>query len=281
MASGRPEHRGPPELFYDEKEARKYTQNTRMIEIQMQMAERATELLALPDEPHYLLDIGCGSGLSGEQLTDLGHYWVGVDISEHMLAVAQEGEVEGDLFLCDIGQGLGFRPGSFDGAISISALQWLCNADKKEHHVPKRLFKFFSSLYACLTRGAKAVLQFYPENSAQMELITQQSMKAGFTGGIVIDYPNSAKAKKIFLCLFTAGVTASLPKGLGTGVGENGKPNSIPFAEARREVRKKGSKVSLKSREWVIAKKERRQRQGKGGVRLDSKYTGRRRKPHF
>ena len=29
-----------------------------------------------------------------------------------------------------------------------------------------------------------------------MELITQQSMKAGFTGGIVIDYPNSAKAKK-------------------------------------------------------------------------------------
>lgn len=80
-------------------------------------------------------------------------------------AVAQEREVEGDLFLCDIGQGLGFRPGSFDGAIrytpllsgvcicnfvSISALQWLCNADKKEHNVPKRLFKFFSSLYACL-----------------------------------------------------------------------------------------------------------------------------------
>ena len=29
-------------------------------------------------------------------------------------------------------------------------------------------------------------------------------------------------------------------------------------------MRKKGSKVSLKSREWVIAKKERRQRQGKG-----------------
>ena len=34
-----------------------------------------------------------------------------------ILAVAQEREVEGDLFLCDIGQGLGFRAGSFDGAI--------------------------------------------------------------------------------------------------------------------------------------------------------------------
>lgn len=34
------------------------------------------------------------------------------------LEVALEREVEGDLFLQDIGQGFGFRPGSFDGAIS-------------------------------------------------------------------------------------------------------------------------------------------------------------------
>ena len=27
----------------------------------------------------------CGSGLSGEALTEDGHYWVGVDISESML----------------------------------------------------------------------------------------------------------------------------------------------------------------------------------------------------
>lgn len=31
--------------------------------------------------------------------------------------VALEREVEGDLFLQDIGQGFGFRAGSFDGAI--------------------------------------------------------------------------------------------------------------------------------------------------------------------
>jgi len=29
-----------------------------------------------------------------------------------------------------------------------------------------------------------------------MELITQQAMRAGFTGGVVVDYPNSTKAKK-------------------------------------------------------------------------------------
>lgn len=34
-----------------------------------------------------------------------------------LIEVALEREVEGDLFLQDIGQGFGFRPGSFDGAI--------------------------------------------------------------------------------------------------------------------------------------------------------------------
>ncbi len=45
-----------------------------------------------------------------------------------MLDVAKEREVEGDLCLHDLGHGLPLRPGSFDGAISISAVQWLCNA---------------------------------------------------------------------------------------------------------------------------------------------------------
>lgn len=41
--------------------------STRMMEIQSQLSERAIELLALPeDTPCFLLDVGCGSGLSGE-----------------------------------------------------------------------------------------------------------------------------------------------------------------------------------------------------------------------
>lgn len=36
-------------------------------------------------EPKLLLDLGCGSGLSGEALTECGHQWVGMDISEAML----------------------------------------------------------------------------------------------------------------------------------------------------------------------------------------------------
>lgn len=100
------------------------------------MTYRALELLSLPqDRPAFLLDIGCGSGLSGEILDEEGYVWAGVDIAPSMLGesvqgldvgveiqspsaeVALEREVEGDLFLQDVGQGFGFRPGSFDGAI--------------------------------------------------------------------------------------------------------------------------------------------------------------------
>lgn len=54
------------------------------------------------DQPAFVLDLGCGSGLSGECLEENGHFWVGIDISQSMLKVAQEREVEGDLLLGDL-----------------------------------------------------------------------------------------------------------------------------------------------------------------------------------
>ncbi|XP_026275854.1 probable 18S rRNA (guanine-N(7))-methyltransferase isoform X1 [Frankliniella occidentalis] len=274
----RPEHLAPPEVFYNDTEAKKYSQNSRIIEIQEQMSERALELLTLPeDEPCYVLDIGCGSGLSGSVLDEQGHFWVGVDISSAMLDVAQDREVEGDLILGDMGEGMPFRAGTFDGAISISALQWLCNADKTHHNPVKRLYKFFSTLNACLSRTGRAVFQFYPENSNQVELITSQAMKAGFYGGVVVDYPNSTKAKKFFLVLMTGG-NMPLPKALGT----DGESSSVAYSKKRELDRARGSKgKSLKnSREWILEKKERRRRQGRN-TRADTKYTGRKRSGRF
>merc|ERR1712230_55535 len=170
----RPEHVAPPELFYGDSEASKYTSNTRIQNIQATMTERCIELLNLPTYPEdpdtplpaMILDIGCGGGLSGELLTEYGHQWVGVDVAPSMLEVALERESEGDLFLHDIGQGFGFRPGSFDGAISVSVLQWLCNADRSANSPPQRLARFFNTLFAALSRGARAVFQFYPESNA-------------------------------------------------------------------------------------------------------------------
>ncbi|XP_066594480.1 18S rRNA (guanine-N(7))-methyltransferase [Prorops nasuta] len=274
--SRRPEHMAPPEMFYNMEEAKKYTQNSRMMDIQVQMCERAIELLLLPeDKSSLLLDLGCGSGLSGSVLEEQGHVWIGMDISPAMLDVALKREVEGDLILGDMGHGMSFRAGSFDGAVSISALQWLCNADKASHNPVKRLYKFFSTLFACLSRSARAVLQFYPENSEQIELVTAQATKAGFYGGVVVDFPNSTKAKKFFLVLMTGGV-AALPKALGTQ-----EDNSrISYITRREQIKKSKGKPLKKSREWIAEKKERRRKQGKN-VRDDSKYTGRRRCGRF
>lgn len=129
-----------------------------------------------------------------------------------MLDVAVDREVEGDLLLADLGHGLPLRAGAFDGAISISAVQWLCNAvrcveplgaaqlgrlpgranllhaptfpmllhptvgaqvcdmllcrmvlqDSRGADPRRRLQRFFQTLYACLSRGARAVLQVPP-----------------------------------------------------------------------------------------------------------------------
>lgn len=56
-------------------------------------------------------------------------------------------------------------------------------------------------------------------------------MKAGFSGGIVVDYPNSTKAKKYFLVLMTSGKSA-LPPALGVGA-EQGTPSHIDFSRKK------------------------------------------------
>jgi 18S rRNA (guanine1575-N7)-methyltransferase len=84
----RPEGSKPPQLYYDEVEARKYNSSSRIINIQDEITQRAIEMLAFSDDsPKYVLDIGCGSGLSGQALEEAGHYWVGCDISKDMLEV--------------------------------------------------------------------------------------------------------------------------------------------------------------------------------------------------
>ena len=286
----RPEHIAPPELFYNESEAGKYTANSRIQAIQSAMARRCLELLNLPPDdgaPRLILDVGCGSGLSGDVLAEAGHGWVGLDISADMLEVAVErGTDGGDVLRSDAGQGFGFRPALFDGAISVSAIQWLCYSDKSEHRASRRLATFFASLYRCMRRGARAALQVYPERPEQLEMMTTAALKAGFHGGVVVDFPNSTKAKKYFLCLFAGSDPASATLPAAKQGDEAAAATTVAY-ESRRVMRASGKRKGgggggadrrpVKSRGWIVAKKESQRRRGDERVRPDSKYTGRKR----
>lgn len=294
----RPEHSAPPEIFYNDCEARKYTQNSRIATIQAELSERALELLALPNDgaSRLILDVGCGSCLSGDAITEAGHTWVGMDISQSMLDVAVDREVDGDVCLADMGQGLPIRGGAFDGVISISAVQWLCNADTSTADPRKRLRVFFTSLYACLTRGGRAVLQMYPENSIQAQMITTAAMRAGFSGGLVVDFPNSAKAKKYYLVLMVGQSAENVETRALTG--EETRPaTSHSVSMVSSQYGRKGSKgrkhkvtgptnlsarhPESKGKAWVHKKKASMRKKGVLNVPNDSRYTGRKRKAHF
>ncbi|KAG1681143.1 hypothetical protein FOA52_015586 [Chlamydomonas sp. UWO 241] len=285
MGKERPELTGPPDLFYNDVEARKYTNNSRMIEIQSKLSARAVELLCMPNDgmPKMLLDIGCGSGLSGEELTDKGHMWLGLDISPSMLDIAAEREVEGDVCLHDMGHGLPLRPGTFDGAVSISAVQWLCNADQRSHDPRRRLRRFFETLYSTLRRGARAVLQIYPQNSAQAEMMVSAAMKVGFSGGLVIDFPHSTRAKKYFLVLMV-GTSSVMPsaRGLnGEDPDDEAGPSEVQVSGRTSNKRRKSDEQQGKGKSWVFRKKEQMRSRGYDNIPVDTKYTGRKRKPGF
>jgi 18S rRNA (guanine1575-N7)-methyltransferase len=352
----RPELTGDAALFYNHREARKYDSSSRMMGVQRDITERAVELLRLdPDVPSLILDVGCGSGLSGKVLEEHGHVWVGCDVSRDMLLIAKErqqrgrkggggggADVEGDdsgdgsdgeedngdddnveamdeeedeeemksksaarrtklsstrcfsgdLLHHDMGGGLPFRPATFDACVSISALQWLCYSNSADQNPRRRLARFFSSLYSVLKRGGRAVLQFYPETAEQSVLITEAATRVGFAGGVVIDYPNSAKAKKHYLVLSfdkgskqrAATATSAAAASYATAEPHHKQQQQMHVSVASLASAKRSKPTvvrkhkGVKTKEWILHKKESQRRKGKD-VRPDSKYTARRR-PH-
>lgn len=244
------------------------------------MTHRALDLLAL-SSPSLVLDVGCGSGLSGSILSSVAptqggpHIWIGMDVSASMLDIALQRDVEGDLLLTDIGQGVPFRPGAFDAAISISAVQWLCNAESSDTNPQGRLNRFFGGLYASLRRGGRAVCQFYPKNESQRTMVSTAAIRAGFGAGLLEDGAGT-KNTKVYLVLTVGG--GELKGGI-EGVVE-GMENVDVLERAKGESARKRGEERKGSKGWIMKKKEQLERKGKV-VKQSSKYTGRKRRIQF
>lgn len=123
---------------------------------------------------------------------------------------------------------------------------------------PHRLTRFFTTLHSALRNPSRAVFQFYPSSDDQIQLITSTAQKAGFGGGLVIDYPNSNKARKVFLCLLVGGGGGQqqIPKGLE---GDSTEVDGVKFERRRDREQgktKDGKRKSVKDKDWILKKKE-------------------------
>lgn len=242
-----PELQGPADVFYNEKESINYTKCSRIQYIQKKISQRCIELLEM-EEKGLILDIGCGSGLSGSVISEYGHNWIGIDLSKDMLNIAKtEGEAL-EYIRMDMGEGLPFQPGTFDGIISVSALQWIFHSYSANQLPIKRIRKFFTTLYSACKPNAKCVLQYYLKNTKDVETLKNEALRAGFGGGIHIE-DQGTKNVKSFLVL-TNGIVKS-----------------------KKNIKKRKVNTRL---EKLLIKKDRLRRKGVK-VSDDSRYTGKRR----
>lgn len=207
--------------FYNKKEANRYTNSSQ--QVQAELTQRALDFLHICSEINIsnglLLDAGCGSGLSGSILRRHGYEFIGFDLSEDMLTIARfANQSVTDCVRSDMGHGFPTRSNLFSGAVSISALQWLCNSTsnntdillendstirfnlKTKQYQP--LMRFFRSLREVLLPGAGAVCQLYPRNAMDCRVISNAAVLSGFPSAtLIVDCPHNNKSKKLFLCL--------------------------------------------------------------------------------
>lgn len=262
---GKPESTGV-KVFYAGEAAEKYDQSTGLKKVQSRITQRCLEILNAPDNA-LILDIGCGSGMSTEQILDAGNRVVGVDISVEMLRLAQkrvscieyeyaEAQSLCDFAAVDIGHGLPFKTASFDHAVSVSVLQWLL----VQEDCRKCLSAFFYTLYDVLKSDGIAVLQYYPETDKHVDMVMKAARKNGFAGGTLQENTDSKKKKKTYLILEMAR--------------SRGLSSHVPEVRQKTTARVKNRDLSY--RDWVLKKKNKRVERG-FEVPRTSKYTGRRR----
>lgn len=96
-----------------------------------------------------------------------------------------------------------------------------------------------------------------------------------------MDYPNSAKAKKLYLVLQLGGVNAHKTTfGIVEGLQEEEEEGKVKMVQrSKKKIRKANKdkkKPSLKTKQWIKRRKEKQQRLGKK-VKPTTKYTGRKR----
>ena len=132
------------------------------------------------------IDIGCGLGFSSDMLLADGYVVAGVDIILEMLLRTRDRDlVEPWLAAAATTPSrhrrrtCPFRPGSFDLAFSVAALQWLPTADVKS--------ALARAVAEVVSPSGRLGFHLFPKSKADAIELGTMLKDAGFEGGIQID----------------------------------------------------------------------------------------------
>ncbi len=192
----RPEEtHGDPLLYYTDSIFESYVNSKSLMRTQEKITRRAIDLLELKRDS-FILDIGMGCGFSTAALVAMGFSAMGVDIHRGMLSYYDTLEfnpIESDF------KYLPFRASTFDGAVSISSIQWIFGIVNREQR-KNAIQNFVLSLAHALKLNGKVVIQFYPKSDDQMKELGAEFVDSSlFEGNFVIDNPESPRKRKIYL----------------------------------------------------------------------------------
>ncbi|XP_024876646.1 uncharacterized protein LOC112457696 [Temnothorax curvispinosus] len=114
--------------------------------------------------------------------------------------------------------------------LSVFLRLWLCYASKTLHNPTKRLYRFLSTLYACLSRSARAVLQFYPENDVAVD-------ERELDGDLILgDIGQGLPFKAAATGPATTGRAATGPAAISVADPDNSNPKSAKSLSSSRSI---------------------------------------------
>ncbi len=191
------EYAKDPNEFYVSKRVNEYSQSKALMRIQEKITKRALEIAQI-EPPARVLDLGMGCGFASTHMFLNKFQVVGIDLNLLFLnyyEIQHLNPIQSDM------RDIGFKPGSFDLILSISAIQWVL-AEKNENKRVNHLKKIADQCNLILKPKGKIIFQFYPKSDISMHEIGKIFNSTGqFNGNFVIDNPDNPKKRKIFLYL--------------------------------------------------------------------------------
>jgi len=184
--------------YFTAERIEEYSLSKNMQRIQTKITWRALELLNIEEKYALILDAGCGPGFASFFIKELGYKVVAFDIISQFFNYY---EMKGiNPIVADMCKPP-FKPETFNGIVSISALQWIYR-DFLNKSMEKNFIELIISFYTILKFNCKIVFQFYPKNFTLMDKMKGLiNSKTEFSGGFIIDNPNNPKKRKVFLIL--------------------------------------------------------------------------------